>query len=112
MWCWGGNRTVSPWSNSTASSVWRSHTRKASFTRTVNVTVFDLFNVMCKQHHKTALSPFLNGAKKPKNGDVYGTCKQGLSAININSTLLDIRVFVQQMWLTLNYSYWWLGESH
>ena len=39
---------------------------EASFTRTVNVAVFvsgtfDLFNLMCKLHHMTALNPFLNG---------------------------------------------------
>ena len=50
---------------------------KTSFTHTVNVAVFmsgtfDLFNVMCKQHHTTALNPFLNGTK---NGDINGTCK-------------------------------------
>ena len=36
---------------------------KGSFTHTVNVAVFvggtfDLFDVMCKQHHRTALKPF------------------------------------------------------
>ena len=37
--------------------------RKASFTRIFNITVcvsgtFDLFNVMCKQYHWTALNAF------------------------------------------------------
>ena len=41
---------------------------KGSFTRTVNVNAFvsdtfDLFNVMCEQHHRTVLNPFLNGTK-------------------------------------------------
>ena len=41
---------------------------KASFTHTVKVTVyvsstFDLFSIVCKQHHRTALSPFLNGTE-------------------------------------------------
>ena len=53
---------------------------KDSFTRTLDVTVFvsgtfDLFDVMCKQHQKAALDPFLNGTK---NGDIDGTCKRGL----------------------------------
>ena len=52
-------------------------TMKASFTRTVNATVFvsgifDLLNVMCKQHHRSALNPFLNCTK---NDDVDGKCK-------------------------------------
>ena len=39
------------------------------FTCTVNVTVsvsstIDPFNVTCKQHHRTALNPFLNNTKK------------------------------------------------
>ena len=42
---------------------------KASFTHTVNVIIFvsgtfDLFNVLCIQHHRIALNPFLNGTKK------------------------------------------------
>ena len=42
---------------------------KCLFTCTVNVNVyvsgvFDLFSVMCKQPHMTALNPFLNGTKK------------------------------------------------
>ena len=42
---------------------------KGLFTRTVNVTVFvsgtfDLFDVTCKQHHRIAFNPFLNGTKK------------------------------------------------
>ena len=53
------------------------------FTHTVQVTVFmsgtfDLFDIMCKQHHRTALNPFLNGTK---NGDVDGTCKRSLRLI-------------------------------
>ena len=55
--------------------------RKGSFKRTVNVTVFEsgtfeLFNViitvMCKQLHRAALNSFLNGTK---NGNFDGTCK-------------------------------------
>ena len=51
--------------------------RKGLFTRTVDVTIFvsgifDLFDVTCKQHHRTTLNPFLNGAK---NGDVDAMCK-------------------------------------
>ena len=38
----------------------------ALFTRTINVTVFvsgnfDLFDVVCKQNHRSVLNPFLNG---------------------------------------------------
>ena len=52
------------------------HTPDLGFV-TVNVTVFvsgtlDLFNAMCKQHHRTASNPFINGTK---NGDFHGTCK-------------------------------------
>ena len=47
------------------------------FTRTVDVIVFvcgifDLFNVMYKQHQRMVLHPFLNGTKK---GDIDGRCK-------------------------------------
>ena len=40
----------------------------APFTPVINVTVFasgtfDIFNVMCKQHHRTALNPFLKRKK-------------------------------------------------
>ena len=37
---------------------------------------FDLFGVRCEQHHRNAPNTFLNGTK---NGDVNGTCKQGLT---------------------------------
>ena len=37
--------------------------------------IFDLFNVMRKECHKTALNPFLNGTKIC---DVDGTCKHSL----------------------------------
>ena len=54
---------------------------KDSFTRTVNVTIIvfmsgtvDLLNVICKQRHRTALNPFLNGRK---NGDIDGTRLKG-----------------------------------
>ena len=36
---------------------------KGSFACTVSVTV-NLFDVMCKQHNRAALNPFLNGTKK------------------------------------------------
>ena len=54
---------------------------KGSFTRTVNATnfvsgTFDLFDTKCKQHHRTALTPFLKGTK---NGDVGVTCKRSLN---------------------------------
>ena len=44
-------------------------TAKGLFTRRVNVTIFgcstfDLFDVMSKQHHGSALNSFLNGTKK------------------------------------------------
>ena len=50
---------------------------KLRLPRTVNITVFmsgtfDLFNIMCKQYHWTALNAFLNGTK---NSDGDGTCK-------------------------------------
>ena len=53
---------------------------KASFTYTVNVTIFmsgifHLFDVMCKQHHGTAFNPFLNATKSGEND---GTCKRTL----------------------------------
>ena len=55
---------------------------KGPFTHTVNVTVFvsgtfDLFDVSCKQHHRTALNPISNGTE---NGDINSTCKRGLKA--------------------------------
>ena len=54
---------------------------KGLFTRTVHVTVlmsgtFDLFDVTCEQHLRTALNPFLNGTK---NGDIDGTSKRILN---------------------------------
>ena len=53
-------------------------TCKLAFTRTVNLTIFvsgsfNLLDVICKQHHRTALNPFLNDIE---NGDVDGTCKR------------------------------------
>ena len=40
---------------------------RAWFTHTVNVTIvsgtFGLFKILCKQHHRTALNPFLNDTK-------------------------------------------------
>ena len=47
-----------------------------SFTVTVKVIdfssdTFDLFNVMCKQHHRTAFNPILNGKK---NSNIDGNC--------------------------------------
>ena len=36
----------------------------------------DIFDVMCQQHHRTALNLFLNGTK---NGDIGGTCKRSLA---------------------------------
>ena len=48
----------------------------ASFTRTVNVTVFvsgtfDVFDVACKQHHRTALNLFYRPQKKLREGNVF-----------------------------------------
>ena len=44
-------------------------TVQPSFSCTVSITVLsaslNLFTAMCKQHHRTALNPFLKGAKKP-----------------------------------------------
>ena len=37
------------------------------------------FDVTCKQQHRAALNPFLNGTK---NGDIGGTCKQNLNLLN------------------------------
>ena len=42
---------------------------KGPFTHTINITVlvsgtFDLFNIMCKQHHRTAIGPILKPDKK------------------------------------------------
>ena len=56
---------------------------KGSFKRTFNVTVFvsgtfDLFDVMCKQRHRTVLNPFFNGMK---NGDIDGNCKRSLKKV-------------------------------
>ena len=44
---------------------------EGSFTHTVNVTIFvigtsDLFYVICKQHHRVSLNPFLSGEKKKR----------------------------------------------
>ena len=41
---------------------------------------FDLFDVMSKQHNRTALNPFLNGTE---NGDVDSMCKQGFSRLEL-----------------------------
>ena len=40
----------------------------------VNGTL-DLLDISCKQHHWTALNPFLNSTK---NGDNDGTCKRSI----------------------------------
>ena len=66
------------------------HNTLGSFTRTTNVTVFvggifDLLELVCKQHHRITLNPFLNGKK---NGDVNGTCKRSL--INGDRSTKDI----------------------
>ena len=42
-------------------------------------STFDLFNVKCKQCHRTASSPILNGTK---NGNVDSTCKRSLNPLN------------------------------
>ena len=39
---------------------------------------FDLFDVMCKQRHRTVLNPFFNGMK---NGDIDGNCKRSLKKV-------------------------------
>ena len=81
---------------------------KASFTRTVNVTVLwagtsDLFNVMCKHHRKSALNPCLNGTK---NGDVDGTCKRSLTycveknRFSVCKTSLKLKQFVHRIAFT------------
>ena len=49
---------------------------------------FDLFGITCKQHHRTAVNPILNGAK---NGDIESTVKtkpKGLFTHNIFSPCL------------------------
>ena len=58
---------------------------KGSFTRPVNVTAsvnstFDLFDLMCKKHHRTALNPFLNGTKN------------GVKRVNIALTAVLIKL--------------------
>ena len=40
---------------------------------------FDIFEIECKQHNRTALNPFLNGTK---NSDVDGACKRTLSFVS------------------------------
>ena len=37
---------------------------------------FDLFDVMCEQHHRAALKLILNGTKNGVDVDVDGRCKQ------------------------------------
>ena len=54
----------------------------ALFTRTVNVTVFmsgnfDLFDVVCKQNHRSVLNLFLNGTI---NGNIDGTFKMAINS--------------------------------
>ena len=44
----------------------------------------DIFNVMCKQHHRTALNLFLN---RTKNSDVDGTFKQGFTVPGIGKEI-------------------------
>ena len=61
------------------------YTFKGSFTRIANVTVFvsgtfDLFNVVCKQHHRAALIPFLDGTK---NDDIDSMGKQSLELTSL-----------------------------
>ena len=57
---------------------------KGSFTRAVKVRgTFDLFNVMFKQHNRSAFDPFLNGTKK---GDIDGACKMGLKNVCLKRT--------------------------
>ena len=58
---------------------------EGSFTHTINVTVlvsstFDLFDVMCKQHNRTALNPFFNDTK---NGDIDSMCKWTLKIVTL-----------------------------
>ena len=36
--------------------------------------IFDLFNVMCRRYHTTALDPILNGRK---NGTINGSVNEG-----------------------------------
>ena len=45
---------------------------------------FDIFNVMCKQHHGTALNSFLNGTK---NSEVDGTFKLGFTVPDIGNEI-------------------------
>ena len=61
-----------------------------SFAFPFNVTffvngTFGLFNAMCKQHHRIALNPFLNGTK-----NVYcdGTCKRAFNLHKIATLFL------------------------
>ena len=86
---------------------------KASFRRTVNVTVFvsgifDFFNVVHKQHHTTALNPFLNTRK---NGDIEGTCERGLKLAFLcvfipllTATLVPWQQQMYQTWLFLRHN--------
>ena len=69
---------------------------KRLFTCTVNVTVFvsgtfDLFNVTCKEHNRSALNTFQNVMK---NSDISGTCKQGLRSKINNSFILQCCSFL------------------
>ena len=64
---------------------------------------------MFEQHHKTAFNPFLNCTK---NGDIDGTCKEGLKNVckkktGINQVFLSAgtHLFAPRQILLLNISY-------
>ena len=60
--------------------------------------IFDLFDVMCKQHHKTALNPSLNGTKKI---NVHDTCKRSPSSTS-NPPRIHLKVTLPSRSLSLN----------
>ena len=76
---------------------------KGAFTHIVFQTVFvggtfDLINVMCKQHHRNALNPFLNGLnKRLKNAKCKHSLKNTKSVVfhlntQINCLAIDLAV--------------------
>ena len=50
---------------------------------------FDLFNVTCKQRHRTAFIIFINGTQ---NGSLDSTCKGALKTVQINDVLCHINI--------------------
>ena len=70
--------------------------------------IFDLFDIMYKQHHRTALHPFLNGTK---NSDVDIACKRSL--VNRSANIkFDIKRTCMPSSKDLCGKWWQLGRIH